>query len=66
MFGFIVYYFLFVIFSLSLADEKSCSFYGAVITAKAVLSTHSVHLTNADPVAPGGRRPSDQATRLGL
>jgi len=65
MFGFIVYYFLFVIFSLSLADEKSCSFYGAVLTAKAVSRAHSVYLTNADP-EPRGRRPSDQATRLGL
>ena len=39
--------------------------YGAVIMTKVVARDHPVHLMNAD-WAPGGRQPSDQASRLGL
>jgi len=39
--------------------------YGAVIMTKVIARFHPVHLMNAD-WAPGGRQPSDQASRLGL
>ena len=39
--------------------------YGAVIMTKVIARVHPVHLMNAD-WAPGGRQPSDQASRLGL
>ena len=39
--------------------------YGAVIMTKVIARVHPVHLMNVDS-APGGRQPSDQASRLGL
>jgi len=39
--------------------------YGAVIVTEVIARVHPVHLMNAD-WAPGGRQPSDQASRLGL
>jgi len=39
--------------------------YGAVIMTKVIARVHPVHLMNVD-LAPGGRQPSDQASRLGL
>ena len=39
--------------------------YGAVIMTKVIARVHPVHLMNVD-WAPGGRQPSDQASRLGL
>ena len=41
------------------------SVYGAVIMTKVIARVHPVHLMNVDWV-PGGRQPSDQASRLGL
>jgi len=39
--------------------------YGAIIMTKSIARVHPVHLMNVD-WAPGGRQPSDQASRLGL
>jgi len=39
--------------------------YGAIIVTKVIGRVHPFHLTNVD-WAPGGRQPSDQASRLGL
>ena len=39
--------------------------YGAVIMTKVIAGVHPVHLMDVD-WAPGGRQPSDQASRLGL
>ena len=39
--------------------------YGAIIMTKVIARVLPVHLMNAD-WAPGGRQPSDQASRLGL
>jgi len=39
--------------------------YGAIIMTKVIAKVHPVHLMNVD-WAPGGRQPSDQASRLGL
>ena len=39
--------------------------YGAVVVTKVIARVHPVHLMNVD-WAPGGRQPSDQASRLGL
>ena len=39
--------------------------YGAVIMTKVIARVRPVHLMNVD-WAPGGRQPSDQASRLGL
>ena len=39
--------------------------YGAVSMTKVIARVHPVHLMNVDR-APGGRQPSDQASRLGL
>jgi len=39
--------------------------YDAVIMTKVIARVHPVHLMNVD-WAPGGRQPSDQASRLGL
>jgi len=39
--------------------------YGAVIMTKVIARVHPVHRMNVD-WAPGGRQPSDQASRLGL
>jgi len=41
------------------------SVYGAVLMTMVTARVHQVHLMNAD-WAPGGRQPSDQASRLGL
>ena len=39
--------------------------YGDIITTKVIARVHPVHLMNVD-WAPGGRQPSDRASRLGL
>jgi len=39
--------------------------YGAILMTMVTARVHPVHLMNAD-WAPGGRQPSDQASRLGL
>ena len=39
--------------------------YGAIVITKVIARVHPVHLMNVD-WAPGGRQPSDPASRLGL